>query len=69
MSSTPAAAAPGHLDGPVAGATSLRQAFAAWKAGPTSSTRRRAPGTGRAFESFPADADRFYPGWRQRLGR
>ena len=60
----------GHLDGPVAGATSLRQAFAAWKAGAdvvdyAAEHRELA----RAFESFPADADRFYPGWRQRLGR
>ncbi|MBS1190385.1 MAG: cbbM [Rhodocyclaceae bacterium] len=60
----------GHLDGPVAGATSLRQAYEAWKQGVNAveyakSHRELA----RAFESFPADADRFYPGWRQQLCR
>ncbi len=60
----------GHLDGPVAGATSLFQAYEAWKSGSdvleyASAHRELA----RAFESFPADADSFYPGWRQRLCR
>ena len=60
----------GHLDGPVAGATSLFQAHEAWKSGSdvleyASAHRELA----RAFESFPADADSFYPGWRQRLCR
>lgn len=56
----------GHLDGPIAGAISLRQAFEAWKAGIDAvqyacSHRELA----RAFESFPTDADRLYPGWRK----
>ncbi|MFO1404199.1 MAG: ribulose-bisphosphate carboxylase [Azonexus sp.] len=60
----------GHLDGPVAGATSLFQAHEAWKSGSdvleyAAAHRELA----RAFESFPADADSFYPGWRQRLCR
>ncbi|HMW78581.1 MAG TPA: ribulose-bisphosphate carboxylase [Rhodocyclaceae bacterium] len=60
----------GHLDGPVAGATSLFQAYEAWKSGSdvleyASAHRELA----RAFESFPGDADSFYPGWRQRLCR
>lgn len=60
----------GHLDGPVAGATSLFQAYEAWKSGSdvleyAAAHRELA----RAFESFPADADSFYPGWRQRLCR
>jgi ribulose-bisphosphate carboxylase large chain len=59
----------GHIDGPAAGARSLRQAHACWEAGAdpldwAAEHREFA----RAFESFPADADRLYPGWRQRLG-
>lgn len=60
----------GHLDGPIAGATSLFQAYEAWKTGAdvldyAASHKELA----RAFESFPVDADRFFPGWRQRLCR
>lgn len=60
----------GHLDGPVAGATSLRQAFEAWRQGvsPVEYARSHRE-LARAFESFPADADRMYPGWRQLLCR
>jgi ribulose-bisphosphate carboxylase large chain len=59
----------GHLDGPVAGARSLRQAVDAWAAGVdllayAGEHRELA----RAFESFPADADALYPGWRSALG-
>lgn len=59
----------GHLDGPVAGALSLRQAVEAWTAGVdlvayAGEHRELA----RAFESFPADADALFPGWRQALG-
>ena len=60
----------GHLDGPVAGATSLFQAFDAWKSGANvldyAAEHRE---LARAFASFPTDADRFFPGWRQRLCR
>jgi ribulose-bisphosphate carboxylase large chain len=59
----------GHIDGAAAGAMSLRQAEACWKEGAdpvefAKSNREFA----RAFESFPADADAIYPGWRDRLG-
>ena len=59
----------GHVDGAAAGATSLRQAEQCWKEGAdpvefAKSHREFA----RAFESFPADADKHYPGWRSALG-
>ena len=59
----------GHIDGAVAGAISLRQAYACWKLGAdpiefACEHREFA----RAFESFPHDADQLYPGWRERLG-
>ncbi|MGD2129602.1 MAG: ribulose-bisphosphate carboxylase [Lysobacterales bacterium] len=58
----------GHLDGPAAGAISLRQAEQCWREGAdplqfAQDHRQFA----RAFESFPGDADRIYPGWRKRL--
>jgi ribulose-bisphosphate carboxylase large chain len=58
----------GHVDGPAAGATSLRQAEQCWKAGEdplvfAKDHREFA----RAFESFPHDADALFPGWRQQL--
>jgi ribulose-bisphosphate carboxylase large chain len=59
----------GHLDGPVAGAISLRQSHDAWKAGAdllAYATEHRE--LARAFESFPGDADTLYPGWRAALG-
>jgi len=58
----------GHVDGPAAGATSLRQAEQCWRSG--SDPLRFAQDHrefARAFESFPADADRLYPGWRNKL--
>jgi len=60
----------GHLDGPTAGGLSLRQAHAAWRDGVdlveyAGEHRELA----RAFESFEHDADRFYPGWREKLGK
>ncbi len=58
----------GHVDGPAAGATSLRQAEHCWRSG--SDPLRFAQDHrefARAFESFPADADRLYPGWRNKL--
>lgn len=60
----------GHLDGPAAGALSLRQAHECWEAGADpvewALTHRE---FARAFESFPHDADVIYPGWREKLGQ
>ncbi|MBL6958724.1 MAG: ribulose-bisphosphate carboxylase [Rhodospirillales bacterium] len=58
----------GHIDGPAAGATSLRQAEQCWREGadPVAFAKDHRE-FGRAFESFEADADRLYPGWRQAL--
>ena len=59
----------GHLDGPVAGAHSLRQAHEAWKAGvDLLAYAKENRELARAFESFPEDADMLYPGWRPALG-
>ncbi|MBK5945063.1 ribulose 1,5-bisphosphate carboxylase [Rhodobacter veldkampii DSM 11550] len=59
----------GHIDGAIAGATSLRQAEMCWREGADpvqfAKTHRE---FARAFESFPADADKIYPGWRAALG-
>ena len=59
----------GHIDGPAAGAISMRQAEQCWKAGadPVSFARENHE-FARAFESFPADADMLFPNWRQQLG-
>ena len=59
----------GHADGGTAGAKSLRQAHDAWKSGvdPVEYAKDHQE-LARAFESFPADADRIYPGWREKLG-
>ena len=66
--STAGGGAYGHLDGPAAGALSLRQAYEGWKAGADpvewASTHRE---LARAFESFPGDADSLFPAWRERL--
>ncbi len=58
----------GHLDGPAAGATSLRQAETCWRTGadPIAFAQENRE-FARAFESFPADADKLYPGWRNAL--
>lgn len=55
----------GHLDGAAAGAISLRQAEQCWREGadPLQFAKDH-PEFARAFESFPGDADRLYPGWR-----
>ncbi|MEW5774925.1 MAG: ribulose-bisphosphate carboxylase [Thermodesulfobacteriota bacterium] len=59
----------GHLDGPTAGARSLRQAHEAWRAGVgLVEYAREHRELARAFASFPADADALYPGWRDALG-
>jgi ribulose-bisphosphate carboxylase large chain len=59
----------GHIDSPAAGAKSLRQAYACWKAGadPIEFAKEHNE-FARAFESFPKDADKIYPGWREKLG-
>jgi ribulose-bisphosphate carboxylase large chain len=58
----------GHIDGPAAGARSLRQAEQCWKAGadPLEFAKEHQE-FARAFESFPGDADTLYPNWRQQL--
>jgi ribulose-bisphosphate carboxylase large chain len=59
----------GHIDSPAAGAISLRQSFECWKAGadPIEFAKEHKE-FARAFESFPGDADKLYPGWREKLG-
>jgi len=59
----------GHIDSPAAGAISLRQSYECWKAGadPIEFAKTHKE-FARAFESFPKDADKIYPGWRQKLG-
>jgi ribulose-bisphosphate carboxylase large chain len=58
----------GHVDGPAAGAISLRQAEMCWREGadPIAFAQEHYE-FARAFESFPADADKLYPGWRNAL--
>ena len=59
----------GHIDGPAAGALSLRQAHQCWEAGADPLEWARGHREfARAFESFPADADRLFPTWRDALG-
>jgi ribulose-bisphosphate carboxylase large chain len=59
----------GHIDSPAAGAISLRQAYECWKAGadPIQFAKEHKE-FARAFESFPNDADKLFPGWREKLG-
>ncbi|MRR51683.1 MAG: ribulose-bisphosphate carboxylase [Rhodocyclaceae bacterium] len=59
----------GHIDSPAAGAKSLRQAYECWKAGadPIQWAKEHKE-FARAFESFPKDADKLFPGWREKLG-
>ena len=59
----------GHLDSPAAGAISLRQSYECWKAGadPIEYAKEHRE-FARAFESFPGDADKLFPGWREKLG-
>ena len=58
----------GHVDGPAAGAMSLRQAERCWREGadPIEFAKEHRE-FARAFESFPHDADALYPNWRQQL--
>ena len=59
----------GHIDSPADGAKSLRQAFECWqaKADPIEFAKEHKE-FARAFESFPADADLLFEGWRDKLG-
>lgn len=59
----------GHIDSPAAGAISLRQSFDCWKSGadPIEYAKEHKE-FARAFESFPGDADKIFPGWREKLG-
>ena len=58
----------GHIDSPADGARSLRQAYECWKAkaDPIEWAREHRE-FARAFDSFPGDADKLYPGWRDKL--
>ncbi len=58
----------GHVDGPAAGARSLRQAEQCWKQGadPIIFAKEHQE-FARAFESFPQDADNLFPGWRLKM--
>jgi ribulose-bisphosphate carboxylase large chain len=59
----------GHIDGGTAGAKSLRQAHDAWmKKIDLVEYARDHHELKRAFETFHWDADKLYPGWRDRLG-
>ncbi|MBL3561890.1 ribulose-bisphosphate carboxylase [Rhodovulum sulfidophilum] len=59
----------GHVDGGTAGAISLHQAHDAWKAGVNLvDYAKEHKELARAFESFPFDADKLFPGWREKLG-
>ncbi len=59
----------GHLDGAAAGARSMRQAEECWRKGidPIEYAQEHKE-LARAFETFQADADEIYPGWRAKLG-
>ncbi len=58
----------GHVDGPTEGAKSMRQAEQCWREGAdVFAFAREHRAFARAFVSFPHDADRIYPGWREKL--
>lgn len=58
----------GHKDGGTVGAQSLRLAHEAWVRGVNLvDYAMEHPALKGAFESFPADADKLYPGWREKL--
>jgi len=59
----------GHIDSPAAGAISLRQSYECWKSGADPIEYAKSHKEfARAFESFPGDADKIFPGWREKLG-
>ncbi|MGB2833249.1 MAG: ribulose 1,5-bisphosphate carboxylase, partial [Methylotenera sp.] len=47
----------------------LRQSYECWKSGadPIEYAKEHKE-FARAFESFPGDADKLFPGWREKLG-
>ncbi len=58
----------GHKEGGTVGAKSLRLAHEAWVRGVNLvDFALEHPELKGAFESFPADADKLYPGWREKL--
>jgi len=59
----------GHIDSPAAGGRSLDQAYQCWAEGadPIEFAKTHKE-FARAFESFPQDADKLYPNWRDALG-
>ncbi|NBB84563.1 MAG: ribulose-bisphosphate carboxylase [Alphaproteobacteria bacterium] len=58
----------GHIDGPAVGARSMLQAYECWKAGADPlDWAQDHEAFARAFLSFPHDADKLYPGWRERI--
>ncbi|MEW5727883.1 MAG: ribulose-bisphosphate carboxylase [Pseudomonadota bacterium] len=58
----------GHKDGGTVGAKSLRLAHEAWVRGVNLvDFAMEHPELKGAFESFPGDADKLYPGWREKL--
>jgi len=58
----------GHMHGGTAGAKSLRQAHDAWRQGiDLLEYAREHAELKAAFASFPEDADRLYPSWREKL--
>jgi ribulose-bisphosphate carboxylase large chain len=58
----------GHKDGGTVGAKSLRLAHEAWQRGVNLvDYALEHPELKGAFESFQADADKLYPGWREKL--
>jgi ribulose-bisphosphate carboxylase large chain len=58
----------GHVDGAAEGAQSLRQAEKCWKEGAdVFEFAKEHRQFARAFASFPQDADKIYPGWREKL--
>lgn len=59
----------GHIDSPAAGGKSLDQAYQCWKEGADPIEYAKSHYEfARAFESFPGDADKLFPGWREQLG-
>ena len=59
----------GHIDSPAAGGKSLGQSYDCWKSGsdPIEFAKTHKE-FARAFDSFPKDADKIYPNWREQLG-
>ena len=59
----------GHIDSPAAGGRSLDQAYDCWASGTDPVEYAKTHNEfARAFESFPHDSDKLFPGWREKLG-